>query len=274
MLWGTVSKALQKSRYDGVWLGNYICQFPQDPGVHLLESNGLVYLQVPQVVSNLNFSYEGRDFVPPVPALRFGDLRDVGREITTENWGNKIVEYLSLLHVGCHQFSCLIYQGAYIFFNLPFLADLPVKALLILRIPCQIQLQLRLSFPDPIPMYLGSVLIFFPGYMSLVPLPTHFLLTLYLTAIIDNYIVRPLRALIGLNGPDQPYLGPPHPLPRSPSSAQTWAFSPCLSYVIGVLDSSSATAYWGSPAEHPNVFNTQAPIRMGNTGPKADFTES
>ncbi|KAK4806827.1 hypothetical protein QYF61_005623 [Mycteria americana] len=76
MLWGTVSKALQKSRYDGVWLGNYICQFPQDPGVHLLESNGLVYLQVPQVVSNLNFSYEGRDFVPLVPALRFGDLRD------------------------------------------------------------------------------------------------------------------------------------------------------------------------------------------------------
>ncbi|KAK4806814.1 hypothetical protein QYF61_005610 [Mycteria americana] len=139
---------------------------------------GLTEVQVPQVVSNLNFSYEGRDFVPPVPALRFGDLRDVGREITTENWGNKIVEYLSLLHVGCHQFSCLIYQGAYIFFNLPFLADLPVKALLILRIPCQIQLQLRLSFPDPIPMYLGSVLIFFPGYTSLVPLPMHFLLTL------------------------------------------------------------------------------------------------
>lgn len=58
----------------------------------------------------------------------------------------------------------------------------------------------------------------------------------------ENYTVRPLRALTGFNGPDQPFSGPPHSLLGSPNSAQSWAFSPYLSYAIGVLDSSSVTA--------------------------------
>jgi len=37
------------------------------------------------MVSNLIFSYDKQDFVPPVPAVRFGDLRDVAREIASEN---------------------------------------------------------------------------------------------------------------------------------------------------------------------------------------------
>ena len=54
----------------------------------------------------------------------------------------------------------------YAFFNLPFLADIPVEALLvILCVPCQVQLQLRLGLPDPILTQLGSVPILFPGYL-------------------------------------------------------------------------------------------------------------
>ena len=41
------------------------------------KSHGLVYIQVPQVISDLIFSYDGKDFVPLVLALRFRDLRDV-----------------------------------------------------------------------------------------------------------------------------------------------------------------------------------------------------
>jgi len=44
-----------------------------------------MYVQVLSVVSNLIFTHDRRDFIPPVPALRFRGLRDVGREVTSEN---------------------------------------------------------------------------------------------------------------------------------------------------------------------------------------------
>lgn len=136
-------------KYDGEWLGNYIIQFPQDPGMYLIGSHGLVYIQVPQVVLNLIFSYSWRDLISPVPALRFRDLREVGGEITIENWGKKTVEYLSLLHVSCQQLSCHLLWGC-IFIELPFLANILVEALIIiLCIPCQTEFQMCLSFPDP-----------------------------------------------------------------------------------------------------------------------------
>ena len=34
-------------KYDGGWLSHFICQFPQDPWMHLIRSHGLVHLQVP-----------------------------------------------------------------------------------------------------------------------------------------------------------------------------------------------------------------------------------
>ncbi|KAK4811032.1 hypothetical protein QYF61_015736 [Mycteria americana] len=43
--------------------------------------------------------------------------------------------------------------------------------LVILCIPCQVQLQLRLGLPDPIPTQPGSIPILFPAYLSLLPLP-------------------------------------------------------------------------------------------------------
>ena len=146
--------------------------------MHLIGSHGLVYVQVPRVVSNSTFSYNGMDFIPPAPALRFRGLRDVVREITIENQGKK---------------SCWVPQpspcwlspvfpshlsGRYLFFHIPFLTNLPVEALLVLHIRCQIQLQLLVSFPHPIPTHVGCVSIFFPGHMSLVPLLVHLLVTL------------------------------------------------------------------------------------------------
>jgi len=75
--------------------------------------------------------------------------------------------------------SCLICQGGYFIFDLPFLANVPIEALLhILCILCQIQLQLWLSISDPISTHPGTIPIFFSRYMSLVPLPVHFLLSL------------------------------------------------------------------------------------------------
>lgn len=71
------------------WLGNYISQFPQDPEIPLLESHGLVYVQILQVVLNLIFSYDGKDFSPQVPSLRLMGLRNVGRVIISYKWGKK-----------------------------------------------------------------------------------------------------------------------------------------------------------------------------------------
>lgn len=83
---------------------------------------------------------------------------------------------IGLLHVGFLQFSCLIYLcvcvGVDSFFNLPVLTNTLVKSLDKFSFSC------ALACPDPIPTHLGSVPIFFPGYLSLVLLLEHFLLTL------------------------------------------------------------------------------------------------
>lgn len=61
---------------------------PLNPGIHLIWScEWFAYVQVPQMVSNLIFSYSGRDFILPVPALKLRDLRDVETEVTDKNWG-------------------------------------------------------------------------------------------------------------------------------------------------------------------------------------------
>lgn len=56
--------------------------------MHLVGSYGLVYVHVPQVVSNQIY-HDRSDFILPVPVLRFGDSRDMEREITIENCGQK-----------------------------------------------------------------------------------------------------------------------------------------------------------------------------------------
>ena len=67
----------------------------------------------------------------------------------------------------------------YAFLNLPFLVDIPVEALLVmLNIPCQVQLQLCLGPPDLVSTQPGRFPILFLGYLSLLPLPVQFLLVL------------------------------------------------------------------------------------------------
>lgn len=68
-------------KYYGEWLGNYISQFSQNSEMHFVESCGLAYVQVPQIVSNLIFNSEG-DFISQLPALRQLGLNGIGREIT------------------------------------------------------------------------------------------------------------------------------------------------------------------------------------------------
>ncbi|KAK4831142.1 hypothetical protein QYF61_015445 [Mycteria americana] len=68
-------------KYHGEWLGSYISQFPQDSGMPLIRSHRLMYVQVPQVVTNLTFTSSGRGFTPPVPNMLPIDLGGVRRAI-------------------------------------------------------------------------------------------------------------------------------------------------------------------------------------------------
>jgi len=45
----------------------------------------LMYIQVPQVVRNLIFSYSGMDFAPPVLILQSIHWRGMGREVASED---------------------------------------------------------------------------------------------------------------------------------------------------------------------------------------------
>ena len=53
--------------------------------MHLVKSHRFIYVQVPQVVTNLIFPYSGRGFAPPVPVLQSISLGGVGREVASED---------------------------------------------------------------------------------------------------------------------------------------------------------------------------------------------
>lgn len=79
---------------------------------------------------------------------------------------NVLVSQTSPWHFSIVLLSYLLWE-----IHLPFLSNISVKALLASHhILCLIQLQLCLSFFNPIPTYLTSIFIFFLGYMSLAPL--------------------------------------------------------------------------------------------------------
>ena len=59
------------------WLDDYVSQFPQDCGMHLIRTHRLMDAQVPREVVNLIFTYIGRDVAPPVPTFRPICLRGV-----------------------------------------------------------------------------------------------------------------------------------------------------------------------------------------------------
>jgi len=55
------------------------------------------------VVTNLIFSYSGKDFAPLVPILWSIHSRGVGREAVSEDQGKNVVQYLSLLPIHFYQ---------------------------------------------------------------------------------------------------------------------------------------------------------------------------
>lgn len=60
-----------------------------------------------------------------------------------------------------------------------FLVYTSIEAFLVLLFtPCQVQFQLCLDLSDPMPTQPSSISILLPGYLSLLPLPVHFLLAL------------------------------------------------------------------------------------------------
>lgn len=82
--------------------------------------------------------------------------------------------------------------------------------------------------------------------------------------------VRVLGALMGLDGPAQPPLGPPPTLPaqgrRGSISALPWAFSPCLSYAADVFVSGSLETY-PLPGHEPHWSPAHGPTSWPDLGP-------
>ena len=67
--------------------------------MHLIKSHRPIYVQVPQVVTNLVFSYSSKGFSPLVPILQSVSWEVVRREATSEDRVKNVVEYLSFLLV-------------------------------------------------------------------------------------------------------------------------------------------------------------------------------
>ena len=131
------------------------------------------------MVLNLTFSYSGRDFAPPVPVLWSIHSRRLEREVAVKTEDKVLLSTSAFSLPIISSFPVLFIELIQVF-DLPFHADVPVEALfLILCILCQVQLQLHLGLPDPIPTQPSSVPLLVPGYLSLLPLPVHFLLALY-----------------------------------------------------------------------------------------------
>ena len=95
---------------------------------------------------NLILCYSERGFTLLFPILWSIDFGGPRREVASEDWGKKLLS-TSAFSLSVETRSPFLFIGGNAFFNLPFLADVPVEALLnILCIPCQVQL---LSAPWP-----------------------------------------------------------------------------------------------------------------------------
>lgn len=69
-------------------------------------------------------------------------------------------------------------KGEYMFFDLPFLANMPeVSLFVILCVHCQVQFLLYLGLPHPINKKQNIISVLFPGHLSLFPLPVHLFLS-------------------------------------------------------------------------------------------------
>jgi len=94
--------------------------------------------------------------------------------------------------------ACLYHsQGGYDLLDFSFLVEAPVAAFFVLfGVPSNVQFKLGLGFPDPILTQPRGFLILFPRYLSLFPLPVHFLLTLQFD---QQVLVQPCWSLAFLS---------------------------------------------------------------------------
>jgi len=143
-------------------------------GCIFIGAHRLMDVQIPQVVTNLMFTYSGRDITLPVPTFWPIHLRGVWTAVTSEGWRRK-VEYLSL--PAC--LYCSLGGLGYILLHFPFLMDVPLEAFLVrLCNPCRVQFQLGLALCGPVPAQPNSIPVLLLGFLSLFPLSVHCLLAL------------------------------------------------------------------------------------------------
>lgn len=83
-----------------------------------------------------------------------------------------MVDYLSLLCVGCSQVSCFAHQERYNFFSLPLLSYVPEETLVIFHISSQVQLAVP-WLSNVLPALLSYTPIIIPGCISLLPWLAH-----------------------------------------------------------------------------------------------------
>lgn len=141
-------------KYGGDWLGNYIRQFCWDPWMHLIRSQALAYVQIPQMMAtNRIFIYSERAFKPLPWGSGAAETWEERLTLKTEEKKNYWVHQLSSCPLSLPVLSYLL--GGCIFFI--FLMNIPIEAFFILHIHCQIQLQLCPSSSHPIPIHLCSI---------------------------------------------------------------------------------------------------------------------
>jgi len=108
-----------------------------------------MYVQVPLVVMNLIFLYSVRVFTPLVPILWSINSGGLGERLPIKTEVKKLLSTLAFSSSVDTRLLFLLIRGSILYLNLPFLADIPVEALLVIPcIPCQILLQLHPGPPD------------------------------------------------------------------------------------------------------------------------------
>jgi len=135
-------------KYDGEWLGNHISQFLQDPRMHIVWLCRFILSQPHEAISN---SYSGRDFATPSPLVEVQGHERYGKP--GSQWRPK-----QKPHWIPQPSPCLLkpvlppnLSEGYILLSLSLLTNVSKESLtVILHIPCQVQLHVHLSFPDPI----------------------------------------------------------------------------------------------------------------------------
>lgn len=113
--------------------------------MHLIRVHRLQYIQLPQVITHLIFTFSGRDFAPPVLILLSIHSRGMER-VCHWRLRQKSCWVPQPPHLLLPVFQCC-WSGANTF-DFSFLVNRPVEALpFTLCLPCQVQFQLHFGHP-------------------------------------------------------------------------------------------------------------------------------